>query len=322
MNLSHLLRYDLSLLICLHILLEERNVTRAAQRLHLSQSAVSKNLAKLREQFDDPLFNRSSHGLHPTPRALALKPALKSLLSHVEGLTAQEEFNPATSDRRFKLALVESAYPLLMPRFLGEILDAAPSITLDTVSWSAQTFDAMARGEVDFGVTGKDLNPADAMLTLMPPKGIVYKELHQDDQRVIVRKGHPMLGKPLDLDTYLKQRHVQVRCDGSDRWLLDYKLAEKGLERDIAIYVPDFNSAASLCTHTDLVFTAPSHFAYAIAKQLDLQVLPLPTPLPPMAYTLFWHHSQQNDPGHNWLRELIISRCRQMTEIAAAGENR
>lgn len=194
MNLSHLLRYDLSLLICLHILLEERNVTRAAQRLHLSQSAVSKNLAKLREQFDDPLFNRSSHGLHPTPRALALKPALKSLLSHVEGLTAQEEFNPATSDRRFKLALVESAYPLLMPRFLGEILDAAPSITLDTVSWSAQTFDAMARGEVDFGVTGKDLNPADAMLTLMPPKGIVYKELHQDDQRVIVRKGHPMLG--------------------------------------------------------------------------------------------------------------------------------
>ncbi|MDD1783515.1 LysR substrate-binding domain-containing protein [Enterovibrio sp. ZSDZ35] len=322
MNLNQLLRYDLSLLICLHVLLEECNVTRAAQRLHLSQSAVSKSLGKLREQFDDPLFNRTSRGLHPTPKALSLKAGLKNLLQHVEGLTISDEFDPATSDRRFHLSLVESSYPLLMPRFLGEILDAAPSITLYTEAWGRHTFDSMARGEVDFGITGKDLNPADAMLTLMPPKGIIYEELYQDHQRVIVRKGHPVLDKQWNLDAYLKQRHVQVRCDGSDRWLLDYKLAELGLDRDIAMYVPDFNSAASLCTHTDLVFTSPSHFANAVAKQLNLQVLPLPTPLPPMAYTLFWHQSQQNDPGHQWLRQLIISRCRQMTEIAAAEENR
>ncbi|KKD59640.1 LysR family transcriptional regulator [Grimontia sp. AD028] len=323
MNLNQLLRFDLSLLICLHVLLEESNVTRAAQRLHLSQSAVSKNLAKLREQFDDPLFNRTSRGLYPTPKALSLKPGLKSLLGHIEGLTVSDEFNPATSDRRFHFSLVESAYPLLLPRFLGEILDAAPSITLDTQAWSGQTFDAMARGEVDFGITGKDLNPADAMLTMMPPKGIIYEELYQDEQRVIVRKDHPVLNEAKwDLDTYLKQRHVQVRCDGSDRWLLDYKLAERGIERDIAMYVPDFNSAASLCTHTDLVFTAPAHFAAAVAKQLNLHVLSLPTPLPPMAYTLFWHQSQQSDPGHSWLRQLIISRCRHMTEIAAADENR
>ncbi|WP_407331831.1 LysR family transcriptional regulator [Enterovibrio sp. 27052020O] len=322
MNLNHLLRYDLNLLICLHILLDECNVTRAAQRLHLSQSAVSKNLAKLREQFDDPLFNRTSRGLHPTAKALSLKPALKALLNHIEGLTISDAFNPATSDRRFHFALVESAYPLLLPRFLGEILDAAPSITLDTEAWGSGTFNAMARGEVDFGITGKDLNPADAMLTLMPPKGIVYEELYQDHQKVIVRQGHPLLSKHWNMESYLKQRHIQVRCDGSDRWLLDYKLAERGLERDIAMYVPDFNSAASLCTHTDLVFTAPSHFANAVAKQLDLVVTSLPEPLPPMAYTLFWHQSQESDPGHRWLRQLIISRCRYMTEIAAADENR
>ncbi|WP_283131583.1 LysR substrate-binding domain-containing protein [Enterovibrio norvegicus] len=322
MNLNQLLRYDLSLLICLHVLIEECNVTRTAQRLNLSQSAVSKNLAKLRAQFDDPLFNRTSRGLHPTPKAISLKAGLKNLLGHIEGLTVTDEFNPATSDRRFHLSLVESAYPLLLPRFLGEILDAAPSITLDTEAWGPHTFDAMARGDVDFGITGKDLNPADAMLTLMPPKGIIYEELYQDQQRVIVRKDHPILSADWNMDIYLKQRHVQVRCDGSDRWLLDYKLAERGLERDIAMYVPDFNSAASLCTHTDLVFTAPSHFAYSVAKQLDMMVLTLPEPLPPMAYTLFWHQSRQSDPGHHWLRELIISRCRHMTEIAAAEENR
>lgn len=110
MNLNQLLRYDLSLLICLHVLLEECNVTRASQRLHLSQSAVSKSLSKLREQFDDPLFNRTSRGLHPTPKALSLKPGLKNLLQHVEGLTISDEFDSATSDRRFHLSLVESAY--------------------------------------------------------------------------------------------------------------------------------------------------------------------------------------------------------------------
>lgn len=98
---------------------------------------------------------------------------------------------------------------------------------------------------------------------------------------------------------------MPLRCDGNDRWLLDYRLADMGYERDIAITVPDFNSAASLCTYTDFVFTAPSHFTHLVAQQMGLVVLPLPLEFPPMAYTLFWHRDRENDPALNWLRQII-----------------
>lgn len=313
MSFEKLARLDLNLLVCLHVLLEEGSVTLAAKRLCLSQSAVSKSLNRLREQFDDPLFVRSAHGMRPTPRAIALMPLLEQLLRDIEHLTAPAAFAPHTSDRHFRMALVESAYPLFLPRFLGDIFAEGPNIILDTQAWEPNTFEKLISGEIDFGITGKDLNPKDAMLTLMPPKGIIFAELCQDTQRCLVRQGHPVLGQKWDQDCYLKQRHIQVRCGNDDRWLLDYKLAEQGLSRDIAMYVPDFNSAASLCTHTDLVFTAPSHFADYIAAQLDLVVLPLPPALPPMAYTLFWHQHQEKDPGHSWLRQIITSRCRDLS---------
>ncbi|MGF1727463.1 LysR substrate-binding domain-containing protein [Photobacterium nomapromontoriensis] len=313
MSFEKLTRLDLNLLVCLHVLLEEGSVTHAAKRLCLSQSAVSKSLSRLREQFDDPLFIRTAHGMRPTARAQALLPPLEQLLRDVEQLTAPAVFIPHTSQRHFRMALVESAYPLFLPQFLGDIFTEGPQIILDTQAWEPNTFAKLIDDEMDFGITGKDLNPKDAMLTMMPPKGIQFTELCRDTQRCIVRQGHPVLNQTWDQDNYLKQRHIQVRCGKDDRWLLDYKLAERGLNRDIAMYVPDFNSAASLCSHTDLVFTAPSHFANYIAAQLNLVVLPLPTELPPMAYTLFWHQQQEKDPGHSWLRQIIISRCRDLS---------
>ncbi|OOE74373.1 LysR family transcriptional regulator [Salinivibrio sp. ML290] len=313
MDLDQLQRTDLNLLVCLHVLLEECNVTGTAKRLHLSQSAVSKNLARLRAQFNDPLFTRAAHGLKPTVRAQALQAKLRALLNDVAAMTEPDHFQPHLSDRCFRFALVESAYPLLLPQFIGDMLEAAPAITLNTAAWDQTTFDGLARGNIDFGITGKDLNPADAMLTMMPPKGVLYQELCQDHQCVLMRADHPALRGPWDEARYLGLRHVQVKCDGNDRWLLDYKLAERNIERDIAMYVPDFNSAASLCTYTDLVFTSPSQFAHYIAASLNLVVRPLPTPIPPMAYTLFWHQNQENDPGHQWLKALIISRCQQFS---------
>ncbi|UTV27698.1 LysR family transcriptional regulator [Photobacterium atrarenae] len=312
MSFEKLARIDLNLLVCLHVLLEECNVTHAAKRLHLSQSAVSKSLMRLREQFNDPLFTRNAHGLRPTPRAKALQPMLDHLLREIEQLTAPPVFTPHTSNRHFKMALVESAYPLFLPQFLGDIFSEGPNLTIDTQAWEPNTFEKLQSGEIDFGITGKDLNPADAMLTLMPPKGIVFQELCRDRQCCIVRPEHPILSQTWDEASYLAQRHIQVRCIGDDRWLLDYKLAERGLSRDIAMYVPDFNSAACLCHQTDFVFTAPSHFANYIANQLGLVVVPLPTELPAMAYTLFWHQHQEKDPGHTWLREIIIGRCRDL----------
>ena len=109
----------------------------------------------------------------------------------------------------------------------------------------------MQLGELDIGITGKDIDINDAKLTMLPPDDICEQEIYRDTQMCVVRRDHPALKQTWDLSAYLALRHVQVRCDGNDRWLLDYRLADMGFERDIAITVPDFNSAASLCTYTD-----------------------------------------------------------------------
>ncbi|MGX1926276.1 LysR family transcriptional regulator [Vibrio sp. NH-7] len=305
MSLEKLVRLDLNLLICLKVLIEELNVTRTAHRLCLSQSAVSKNLAKLRSQFDDPLFIRNAHGLTPTPKAIFLKPKLESLIHQLEQITQPEEFSPESSSYRFQIAAVESVYPLILPHFLPAIFSQAPGVTISTHAWSDTTFKMLQRGELDLGITGKDIDINDAKLTMYPPNDICEAEIYRDNQMCLMRNDHPVLQQPWNLDSYLAHRHVQVRCDGNERWLLDYRLADIGKERDIAIMVPDFNSAASLCSYTDFIFTAPSHFVKLASEQLNLTVRPLPMEFPPMAYTLFWHRDRENDLALTWLRQII-----------------
>ncbi|MDR9826942.1 LysR family transcriptional regulator [Vibrio sp. FNV 38] len=302
------LRTDLNLLVQFDVLLEELNVTRAAQRLCLSQSAVSKNLSRLREHFKDPLFRRTPQGLAPTPKSLQLQPKIRQLVHQLEKINEPETFEAQSSRHRFQLAAVESVYPLVLPYFMPEVFNLAPNINFSTHSWDNNTFKRILDGELDMGITGKDIDIRDARLTMLPPQGIAEHALYRDEQMCVVRHDHPVLSKPWDLQTYLSQRHVQVRCDGNDRWLLDFRLADLGLERDIAITVPDFNSAASLCTYSDLVFTAPAHFTKMVAKQLGLKLLPLPMDFPPMAYTLFWSKERESDPAINWLKQIIVEK--------------
>ncbi|MGF1742532.1 LysR family transcriptional regulator [Vibrio profundum] len=321
MNIQKLSRIDLKLLVCLNVLLDELSVSRAAHRLCLSQSAVSKSLAKLRKQFDDPLFLRSSHGLKPTPKSLFLKPKLEALVGQLEAIAEPEIFCPNTSEHRFDIATVESVYPLIFPHFLPAVFKHGPKLSVSTHPWTEQTFKRLQMGELDLGITGKDIDINDAKLTLLPPDDIVELEIYRDKNLCAVKRDHPILSlNRWDLDTYLSLRHVQVRYEGNDRWLLDYRLADIGQQRDIAITVPDFNSAASLCSYTDFAFTAPSHFIHLAAKQMDLTILPLPFDLPPMAYTVFWHRDRANDPALTWLRDVICDKTLHFGTIAPQGE--
>ncbi|EKO3628838.1 LysR substrate-binding domain-containing protein [Vibrio metschnikovii] len=320
MKIESLARLDLNLLVCLKVLIEELSVTRTASRLCLSQSAVSKSLAKLRIQFDDPLFIRHSYGLKPTPKALFLKPKLDILVNQLELINQPEVFDPQSSEYRFHIAAVESVYSLILPHFLPAIFSQGPKLNISTHAWSDQTFKKLQLGELDLGITGKDIDINDARLTMLPPKDICEQEVFRDTQMCAVRQDHPVLERTWNLDSYLSLRHVQVRCDGNDRWLLDYRLADVGLERDIAITVPDFNSAASLCTYTDFVFTAPRHFTYMIARQMNLVVLPIPLEFPPMAYTLFWHRDREDDPALSWLRQIIDSKTTHLRQHGYGAE--
>ncbi len=307
MQVEKLARLDLNLLVCFKVLYEECSVTRTAHRLCLSQSSISKSLAKLRIQFNDPLFIRKHQGLTPTLKASTLAPKITELLLQFEMLNEPEHFDPVSSDYRFQIATIESAYPLILPHFLPEMFKQAPQVTISTHTWSDTTFEQLKHGDLDFGLTGKDLDINDAKLTLYPPSDICEQEIFRDVQICALRADHPLLKQEWNFDTYIQARHIQVRCDGNERWLLDYRLADQGLERDIAITVPDFNSAISLCTYTDFIFTAPQHFVSMAAKQHGLVTLPLPMKFPAMAYTLFWHQQRENDRALHWLKDLIIA---------------
>ena len=157
MNIDNLARIDLNLLVILKVLLEEQSVTRAASRLHISQSALSKSLNRLRETLDDPLFQRTAHGLKPTAHALILGQKLPNILQDLYQLTQPPTFNPASSNRQFSFAMVESAYETLIPYFIGPMLTTAPNVKLDSYVWTEKSMQDLQQGQIDFGISGRDL---------------------------------------------------------------------------------------------------------------------------------------------------------------------
>lgn len=309
MNFDKLARIDLNLLVILQVLLEEQSVTRAAHRLNISQSALSKSLNRLRNTLEDPLFQRTSHGLKPTAHALALSQNLANSLHDIYQLTLPPTFNPAQSNRKFSFSMVESAYETLLPSFIGSLLNQAPNIKLDSYLWTGQSFHDLQQGQVDFGIAGRDIHPQLNSEKDRLPEGLVQQTLYTDEQVCLVRNSHPILKQiqegGWDLESYLSLSHVQVRCEGKEWWALDYHLADMGHHRNINAIVPDFYGAASVCAHTDLIFTLPSSFASHALKLYPLTQLSLPFEFMPMAYVLLWHERNNQDQGHQWIRETI-----------------
>ncbi|ABZ74887.1 transcriptional regulator, LysR family [Shewanella halifaxensis HAW-EB4] len=309
MKLENLARIDLNLLVILQVLLEEQSVTRAANRLHVSQSALSKSLNRLRETLGDPLFLRTAHGLKPTAHAVQLGKILPQSLLSLYQLTLPPSFTPGNSTRQFSFAMVESAYETLIPYFIGTLLNRAPNLKLDSFVWSENSIQAIQQGQIDFGIAGRDLHPQSAFQVNRLPEGIAHQTLFTDHQVCLVRQKHPMLSTIAaghwDLSVYLEMSHVQVRCEGNDWWALDYHLAELGHHRRLSTIVPDFYGAASVCAHSDLIFTLPASFAQHAKKLYPLVELPLPIEFIPQAYVLLWHERNADEPGHRWVKEII-----------------
>ena len=309
MNLDNLARIDLNLLVILQVLLEERSVTRAANRLHLSQSALSKSLNRLRDTLGDPLFIRTAHGLKPTAHAVILGQQLPNMLQGLYQLTQPPRFVPASSTRQFSISMVESAYETLIPYFIGPLLNNAPNLRLDSYLWTEESLAGLQKGQIDFGIAGRDMTPQSDIVTDRLPEGIAHQTLFTDHQVCLVRRNHPILTVlktgNWDLNIYLEMSHVQVRCEGNEWWALDYHLADLGHRRHLSTTVPDFYGAASICAHSNLIFTLPSSFASHAQKLYPLVELPLPLAFSPLAYVLLWHERNNDEPGHKWIRETI-----------------
>ena len=304
-------KLDLNLLKVLEVLLQERSVTAAAHRLNLTQSAVSKHLARLRTMFDDQLFERTAHGLKATPRAQELAPQLGHIIEQLEQLTRPIIFEPALSKRQFHIHLLDTAYSLTLPFFMPDLLVQAPGVRLKATTWNKDSLDGLLKSEVDMGIACREWDPRSPIHMKDIPPELAYVELIRENSVCLVRESHPVLNQSWNVDSFLQYRHIHVSLGGADHWLLDDILKAENAHRDIAIDMPDFFSAMSLCEQSDLILCVPSRHATKLAKSFKLRILTIPVEFNPGAYVLLWHKHFENDSGHRWLRELIINNVQQ-----------
>lgn len=301
MHETHLEAVDLNLLVVLQRLLETGSVTGAAERLQLSQPAVSRALGRLRGTFDDPLFVRTPGGFKPTPRAEKLRGELGDVLSRIESLVSGTGvFSPAGSTRTFNVATSDYGESVLLPRLLRELAKRAPNVTLRVLpinpSWEA----ALADGQWDLMWAPKRKAGA----------GIVWTHLLREGFAFVVRTGHPATKRPLTLSRFTAISQLAIAPEGKPGNPLDERLARLGTKRRVVAQVPSFLVVPPLIVDTDLGVTLPRRIIELHGRRWDLAVLELPFDMPTFDISQAWHERFRQDPGHAWFRQLVTSLVR------------
>ncbi|MBI6634340.1 LysR family transcriptional regulator [Pseudomonas paralactis] len=289
--MNDLRRIDLNLLVVLDALLSEQHVTRAAERLHLSQPAVSHALARLRDMLGDPLLVRQGGALVPTARALELAAPLAQALGQVQALLAPNRFDPASAKRRFRVAMSDYSAAILLPGLVRILRNEAPGIDL-------QIIQASREGMVD-GVLNGDLDLAAGVFPDMPAE-LRTTALFEEHYACLVDRHSLAPGGVLDLPTYLSRPHVLLEMRGSGTPEIERALSAIRERRHVAISLPHWGVAPQLIKGTDLILTVSSRGLLNIDHQ-QLLTVPPPFHIPSFAFELAWHMRRGGDAGLQWL---------------------
>ncbi|HVT72819.1 MAG TPA: LysR family transcriptional regulator [Lacunisphaera sp.] len=290
---------DLNLLVALEALLLEGNVARAAKRLRLSPSAMSRTLARLRAATGDPLLVRAGRGLVPSPRALALKAEVGPLVSQAARmLSPPEQLAARQVKRTFTIRTSDGFVENFGPALLALIAAEAPGITLHFVQKVTRDGALLRDGSADLetGVVGTTLGPE-----------IRTQALFRDRLVGVVRQKHPLARGRMTLARYIAAQHVLVHRGEAEKAPVDVDLAVLGLERRIATTVTGFSAALTLARLTDLVATVPERHTANLRSGLHTFTLPFRTR--ELTVSLLWHPRMDADPAHRWLRERIRQVC-------------
>ncbi|MCD7097561.1 LysR family transcriptional regulator [Stenotrophomonas sp. MMGLT7] len=290
---NSLRRLDLNLLVTLDALLIEHNVTRAAERLHLSQPSVSVQLSRLREFFDDPLLLPGPRGMRPTARADELREPLRQALATLEQAVAPSNpFDPAQASQTWRIAASDySEFTILLPA-LSSLRKAAPATRLAIVQCApSQVAKKAEQGDIDLAFLIGAEAPPDLRRRLMFTERYVLAG----------RAGHPRLKRRPTLAQFCKLDHVIVSPDGGGfHGVTDAALAERGTTRHIALSVPHFLFLGAVLAHTDMVAMVPSRL---VGGDAALQVVEPPLDVPGFDMLMLWPERAHRDPAHQWLRE-------------------
>lgn len=293
---------DLNLLLVLHVILEERSVSRAAVRLGRTQSATSRALARLREALGDPLLVRTGRGMRPTPRAEALAPALAAALAGLAEVRALGgRFDPARSTRRFVVAGPDALAPVL--HAVWAVLRAeAPRCGLALVPPPSSPAAGVLGGGADL-VLGPDVRPGAELRR---------QRLGTVRWLTVLRADHPLLEGPWTLERWCAWPHAQVQLGTAGASLVDRVLGARGARREVLAAVPGMLPALHLVARTDLVATVPEALARPLAVGLGLVLREPPLVLPETVTVAWWAPRLHADPGHRWLRRVVVQAAREV----------
>jgi len=300
---------DLNLLIYLDVLLREKNVTRAAEQLGITQPAMSNGLKRLRGIFNDPLLIRSSEGMTPTERALELQPALRTALFDLQKvLEPNQSFEPKESKRMYRIMASDYAEATLVPLLVKHMRELAPNIVLDFLTPSDVSYKDMEQGRVDLAI-----NRFNEI-----PESFHQVTVWEDSFSCLLNKNNPAVNN-FTLKAYLGAQHIWVSKTGMGvgfgmnpeksgqlGWI-DKALLEKGEKRNISIFTRHYQMPALIAESNDLIATLPTRVALLQANNKRLVVLPTPFDIPPFELKMAWSPLLQHNPAHKWLRTLILN---------------
>lgn len=304
MDLRHI---DLNLLVVLRVLLDARSVTRTAERLNMSQPAVSRALAKLRTQLGDKLLVKGAGSMTPTLRAETLSTPLAALLRQLENFIAPVVFDPGATRRVFRIATTDYGAIVVLSSLMPALIKEAPLAGIEVLPFSDKMFEMLDTGQVDFVLYSDDPVPG-ALRT---------RTLFRETYSCLLRAGHPLLAKRkraakqrLSVDEFIAWPHAMVNIFGGRTGDVDDALAVLGKQRHIALWLPYFATAGLACSSSDIIVTLPTRVASALAANNGLTIMKPPLEVSGFGYRMLWHERTHDDLGAIWLRDMVVAICR------------
>ncbi|WEJ08782.1 LysR family transcriptional regulator [Sinorhizobium prairiense] len=295
---------DLNLLVALDALMAERSLTAAARSINLSQPAMSAAVARLRTYFDDELFTKSGRELIPTPRAERLAPAVREALTLVElSIISWDPFNPAQSDRRFRIILSDYATLVLFEKIVERASREAPAVSFEFMPLADDYEDLLRRGDIDLLIL-PEMFMSDAH-----PRAKLFDEVHV----CIGCRTNEELSEPLTFERYMSMGHVAVKFGNTRKPTIEeWYLREHGLTRRIDVVVQGFSMIAPMVSGTQRIGTMPLRLAQHFAKTIPLRIVELPLPLPSFTEAVQWPALHNGDPASLWMREMLVQEASHM----------
>ena len=313
---------DLNLLRVFDEVMAERNLTRAAQTLAMTQPAVSNALRRLRDALHDDLVVRAGYGVQPTPRALELWPAVRSALDSLRAAVGSGEFDAAASRDAFVLAMADATAATVMPPLVRRLEAEAPGLSLRVRPLLTRDPRALlSSGELDLALGYFPAAVAAIESAAMQdgsPDPVEHERLYDSEYVCVMRHGHPLASGPLDLDSYCAARHLLVSFSGRPYGFVDEALAALGRRRRVVLTVNQFFTAGQVVASTDLLTVLPRRFVPTTGISSRLTMRELPMDLPIVHVDQLWHHRNTARPSHAWLRRVLADATREAFDVHPA----